>query len=422
MPVRRLCAVALAVVFCAALGAWAAGAQVAPGTQQVPPVDSTTTTTAPPPGSSTTVPRSTTTTAPPGGAGGGGAPPPAPAPGGGDSGGGDGGGDGGGGEAGPRVVPPEAQARIDAYPRSKANSTRRLLAALQPLVDLGLTPTEAAVAGFGRFPVAGEATFVNDWLFPRFSPEFRFHEGTDIFAAAGTPVRSPTEGTLTRVTGRLGGQAVYIHQADGTYFYMAHLSAWNDEHPDGSTVEVGDVVGYVGDSGDAKGGAPHTHLEIHPAPVREVVTGRGKNRQVSYQVQPVPKGTALPPIDPKPYLDQWLDEALARAPEVIAAYSRARPRPSLEAVLAPSPQSARAAVFAGPAGPTQSQLLWASAANPAGGVLAVADAEAARVASTIDWDARARRAAARRQEWAQADARARAILAPLTPRALQPYL
>lgn len=421
MPRRRPTTAALgalAVALTASFGVWAAGAQVDDQVQQVPPVedDGSTTTTAPP-SSSTTAPPQSTTTAPPGEGGSGGSDPDGP-----EAPPADGGGEGGEATTEPRVIPPEAQARINAYPRSKANNTKKLAAALAPLVDLGLTPTQVAVVGFGRFPVGGEASFVNDWLFPRWNPQFRFHEGTDIFAASGTPVRSPTEGTLTRATGRLGGQAVYIHQDDGTYFYMAHLSAWADEFPDGSRVEVGDVVGYVGDTGDARGGLPHLHFEIHPAPVREVVTGRGKNRKVTYQVRPVPKGTQLPPVDPKPYLDQWVDEALARVPKVLAAYQRARPRPSLQSVLPRNPTSASASVFAGPAGPPQGQLLWASAANPAGGALAVAEAEAARLAATLDWEALARREAARRQAWEQAETRARNALMPLTPRALQPYL
>src|SRR5947208_2132458 len=52
------------------------------------------------------------------------------------------------------VVPPDAQAVIDSYPRSPANSTAKLIAALQPLVDMGMPAQDVYNLGFGRFPVS----------------------------------------------------------------------------------------------------------------------------------------------------------------------------------------------------------------------------------------------------------------------------
>ena len=106
--------------------------------------------------------------------------------------------------------------------------------------------------------MAGAANFVDDWWFPRFTPTFHLHEGTDIFGAYGTAVRSPTEGTLRQTNGAVGGQAVYVTQDDGTYVYMAHLSGFVAGQVDGQRIHVGEVVGYLGDSGDAKGGGTPT--------------------------------------------------------------------------------------------------------------------------------------------------------------------
>src|SRR3546814_12016417 len=91
-----------------------------------------------------------------------------------------------------------AQAIIDSIQRSPANSSRALHdAVLRDLVPLGLTEQEAIRVGFGRFPIAGVATFVHDWYFPRWGPGFRFHMGTDVFAPHGTPVRSPVDAPIS---------------------------------------------------------------------------------------------------------------------------------------------------------------------------------------------------------------------------------
>ena len=361
----------------------------------------TTTTTAPPvlPGSSTTTTTapgsSTTTTTTPGQAGPGG--------------------DGAEGTAtGPRVVPPEYQSLIAGIQRSKANNTRRLLDALRPLEDLGMTQGEAIALGFGRFPVAGYATFVDDWWFPRFVPTFHLHQGTDIFAASGTPVRSPVDGVLRQANGAVGGLAAYVTQDDGSYVYMAHLAGFAPGFTTGDRVKVGDVVGYVGDTGNARGGSPHVHFELHPAPTKAVTTGKGKNQKTEVVVQPVRAGTVLPPTNPKPYLDRWIAEALARAPQVVSAYQASKPRAVLATGLTRR-LSQRNATFSGLSGPPRSHLLWASSANPPGGVLALAGAEASRAAASVDWSARAKDEARRQAAWSQAYARANAVLTPLTP-------
>ena len=249
----------------------------------------------PPPPSSTTPPTAAPTTAPPQVA-----PPPLPAPtepvpvpalaptDGGDS-----------AEPLPGtapVIPPELQRLIDSVKRSRANSTVKLLDALAPLVAMGMTEQEAVQAGFGQFPVGGRATFVDDWWYPRFGPGpdvVRLHQGTDIFAAYGTPARAPADGLLKQSFNPIGGLAAYVFQPDGTYFYLAHLSRYEAGQVTGQAVKAGDVIGYVGDSGNARGGSPHVHFEVHP---------RGGG-----------------PVNPKPWLDARLRDALAAVPDVIAA-------------------------------------------------------------------------------------------------------
>ncbi len=107
-------------------------------------------------------------------------------------------------------------------------------------------------------PVVG-ARFMNDWGFPRSGG--RFHEGTDLFAPRGTPVRAPAAGTVTQVTGRIGGHQVKLVGGDGTAYYATHL----DRFGRAGSVGAGDVIGYVGNSGNAVGGPTHVHFELRPA-------------------------------------------------------------------------------------------------------------------------------------------------------------
>ena len=64
---------------------------------------------------------------------------------------------------------------------------------------------------------------------------------------------------------RLGGYRLWLRDEFGNDFYYAHLSAYTPLAIEGRSVEAGDVLGFVGDTGDAEGGTPHLHFEIHPA-------------------------------------------------------------------------------------------------------------------------------------------------------------
>jgi peptidoglycan LD-endopeptidase LytH len=107
-------------------------------------------------------------------------------------------------------------------------------------------------------PVKGKPTFMNDWGFTREGNTW--HQGTDLMAPRGTPVVAPVKGTVEQYPNNLGGNALYLHGSDGTRYYMAHL----DRYGATGKVSAGTVIGYVGDTGDAKGGPTHLHFEIHP--------------------------------------------------------------------------------------------------------------------------------------------------------------
>src|SRR4051794_385570 len=126
----------------------------------------------------------------------------------------------------PQTLPAGAAAIINGVKRTPPNSTAKLLAALQPLVDAGLSEQQAAIIGFGRFPAAGPANFSDDWLTPRWAGAFHFHHGCDIFAAGGTPARAPADGVLKLNSDPLGGISAYVTEADGTYYYLTHLAGY----------------------------------------------------------------------------------------------------------------------------------------------------------------------------------------------------
>lgn len=113
------------------------------------------------------------------------------------------------------------------------------------------------------FPVdvAAKPAFRDDWGEPR-GGGTRGHKGTDIFAPRGTSVLATADGVARAQTEDVGGNALYLVEADGTQHYFAHLDGYAGEFP--RRVKAGDVVAYVGNTGNAAGGATHLHFELRP--------------------------------------------------------------------------------------------------------------------------------------------------------------
>jgi len=124
------------------------------------------------------------------------------------------------------------------------------------------------------FPVAGDARYSDSFGAPR--SEGRTHQGTDIFAAKGTPVVAVGPGTVVRITvGERAGRYIVVEHPDGWRSYYLHLNNDTPETDDGlggapapgivvgARVEAGQVLDYVGDSGNAEETPPHLHFELH---------------------------------------------------------------------------------------------------------------------------------------------------------------
>lgn len=114
------------------------------------------------------------------------------------------------------------------------------------------------------FPVYGPAGFADTFAAPRAG--VGWHHGADIFAPLGAPVLAVAEGTLFSVgRNRLGGNRLWLRDRQGNEFYYAHLAAYSPLAANGARVQAGDVIGFVGNTGDAHTTPYHLHFEIHPA-------------------------------------------------------------------------------------------------------------------------------------------------------------
>jgi len=110
-------------------------------------------------------------------------------------------------------------------------------------------------------PVDGATTFTDTWGDPR--PGGRQHHGTDLLAAEGTPLVAIESGRIWSPNWDSdGGLGLYIRGDSGSTWYYAHLSAYVTGLYDGMPVEVGQLVGYVGHTGNAS--VPHLHLGWYP--------------------------------------------------------------------------------------------------------------------------------------------------------------
>jgi murein DD-endopeptidase MepM/ murein hydrolase activator NlpD len=125
--------------------------------------------------------------------------------------------------------------------------------------------TPKLTAGGYVFPVYGPSSFVDTFGAPRGDIVSGWHHGDDIFAPLGAPVLACASGTVFSVGwNTIGGNRLWLRDGQGNLFYYAHLSAFTPLAVNGNKVSAGDVLGFVGTSGDAQGTPPHLHFEIHP--------------------------------------------------------------------------------------------------------------------------------------------------------------
>jgi hypothetical protein len=193
------------------------------------------------------------------------------------------------------------------------------MAILASLSPDGNPRLEDILSVVGPFPVAGLAWWHNDWHAPRCCPHPHLHQGLDLFAPRGTPVVAAADGVISqRVNGPVSGQAVEIIDATGhTQYFYAHLSGFGPSITLGARVHVGQVVGYVGNTGNASHTSPHLHFEVQPngipvppMPFVDASLVQSEQRALTLVEQRTGRPFALPDGDT---IRLWMRKALALA-------------------------------------------------------------------------------------------------------------
>jgi murein DD-endopeptidase MepM/ murein hydrolase activator NlpD len=195
----------------------------------------------------------------------------------------------------------------------KPGQPQSLAPTLRP-IPIGLQPQ--LTAGGYVFPVYGpQVDFTDTFGAFRGDVPGNWHHGDDIFAPLGTPVLACADGTIFSVGwNNVGGNRLWLRDGQGNEFYYAHLSAYSPSARDGNRVKAGEVVGFVGNTGDAEGTPYHLHFEVHP---------------VSYLALGYDGA-----VDPTPYLLAWQHQKDLYLAQV-AGYARgvAGPAPKPGAIL-----------------------------------------------------------------------------------------
>jgi murein DD-endopeptidase MepM/ murein hydrolase activator NlpD len=187
-------------------------------------------------------------------------------------------------------VPPVRDAPV---PATGANSTARLMALLAAISTDGTPQLSDVLSVVGPFPVAGLTWWTDDWHAYRCCPYPHLHQGLDMFASIGTPVVAAADGYVSqKVVNSISGLGVEITDASNTQYFYAHLIRFATVVEVGTRVRMGDVIGYVGNTGDAIRTSPHLHFEVQPNGV---------------------------PVPPKPFVDGWLILAEQKAEALAAA-------------------------------------------------------------------------------------------------------
>ncbi len=136
------------------------------------------------------------------------------------------------------------------------------------------------------FPVVGISDYVDTYGAFRADVPGNWHHGDDIIAPLGAPVVAVADGTINRVGyEKVGGWRLWVRDSASDEFYYAHLSGYAPSDFHSNRVRAGQVIGFVGYTGDAFGGASHVHFEIHP---RQLL-------RLGYDGA----------VDPTTYLDSW---------------------------------------------------------------------------------------------------------------------
>ncbi|MGH2681632.1 MAG: M23 family metallopeptidase [Actinomycetota bacterium] len=189
----------------------------------------------------------------------------------------------------------------DPFAMAGPQNTARLVSLLAPLTQRGMSLERAFLKVVGPFPVAGLSWWSDDWHAARCCPYPHLHQGLDMFAPVGTPLVAAADGYISQKVNSpsAAGLGLEVTDARGIQYFYAHLSAFEPGIEVGTPVEMGEVIGYVGDTGNARGTTPHVHFEYQPGGV---------------------------PAPPKPWVDRWLKIAERKAIQLVHQVTGGTPK------------------------------------------------------------------------------------------------
>jgi murein DD-endopeptidase MepM/ murein hydrolase activator NlpD len=160
----------------------------------------------------------------------------------------------------PRAKPPTTEPKPGSTPGKQDGSRKPKRGETLPLPNI---PEAKLTPGGYVFPVYGTVSYGDTFGAAR--ADTGWHHGEDLFAPLGAPILAVADGAVFSVGWNdIGGNRLWLRDTSGNEFYYAHLSAFSPLARNGRQVHAGDVVGFVGNTGDAEGTPPHLHFEVHP--------------------------------------------------------------------------------------------------------------------------------------------------------------
>jgi hypothetical protein len=204
-------------------------------------------------------------------------------------------------QTGEREQRERKKSKKDPFTMRGPRNTAKLISILTAVPPSEMSLKEALMKVVGPFPVAGLAWWTQDWHAPRCCPFPHLHQGLDIFAPSGTPLVAAADGYISQKVNSppASGLGLEITDAKNIQYFYAHLSAFEPGIEVGTEVELGQVIGYVGNTGNARGTMPHLHFERQPDGV---------------------------PAPPKPWVDRWLKVAERKALALVQELTGKKPK------------------------------------------------------------------------------------------------
>jgi murein DD-endopeptidase MepM/ murein hydrolase activator NlpD len=170
----------------------------------------------------------------------------------------------------PNVVPLRGDSERAAAVRARppVHRAAKKAAKAAPHKPARAARSRLVAAGPGGYvcPVTEHPSFTDTWGDPR--PGGRRHQGTDVLAPYGSPVVAVTAGVIRTDYSSSGGISLYLRGDDGDEYFYAHNS--RNVARTGQRVAAGELIAYVGTTGNARGGPAHVHFERHPGGGRPV--------------------------------------------------------------------------------------------------------------------------------------------------------